>query len=77
MLNTHIYIYSDYHKSWLLFGKNGNYNDGVKGNENYLYMCHVNRNHYSVVADVNTHLIKYIFKYNVNENCLLYYDIHK
>ncbi|XP_016656023.1 uncharacterized protein LOC107882322 [Acyrthosiphon pisum] len=53
MLNTNIYIYSDYHKSWQLFGKNGNYKDGVRVNENCLYMCHINRNHYSVVADVN------------------------
>lgn len=28
MLNTNIYIYSDYHKSWQLFGKNGTYKDG-------------------------------------------------
>lgn len=58
MLNTNIYIYSDYHKSWQLFGKNGTYKDGVRATENCLYMCHINRNHYSVVADVNPSLIK-------------------
>jgi len=58
ILSTNIYIYSDYHKSWQLFCKNGTYKDGIRATENCLYMCHVKRNHYLVVPDVNPTIIK-------------------
>jgi len=52
LLKTSIFIYSDYHCSWQLFGKDGTYKDGISPNENCLYISHVNRNHYQVITDV-------------------------
>jgi len=51
MLKTNIYIYSDQYKSWQLFGKSGEYKDGVKYNENCINITHVNGNHYKIVTD--------------------------
>ncbi|VVC28037.1 OTU domain [Cinara cedri] len=51
MLNTHIYVYSDYYNTWQLFGKNG-LMSSVNRTDSCLYISNVNCNHYKVVKDV-------------------------
>lgn len=52
LLKTSIFVYSEYHSSWQLFGKDGTFKDGIGNTENCLFIYHVNRNHYQVISEI-------------------------
>lgn len=53
-LNTHIYVYTKTKNmyDWHFFGKSGSYKNIAKKIEQYIYIEHLNANHFQVVKSV-------------------------